>query len=80
MLDTARLQALQKICRSYRPSVAAEFISEELGFDSIHTAHSFLIKAGCVLIKDKESGELLVSTGDSVINSAEIYTQDKLLL
>jgi len=79
MMDNVRLQMLMRMCKAYKPSISLDFLVNELSFESDEIGESFLVKAGCVIVSD-ESGERVVSTKDSVINAAGVFTQDKLLL
>lgn len=78
MLDTQRIQALQRICRSYKPSIHVKFVSAELLFDSIDTARTFLSKAGCVLVKSDDGWE--INTKDTILDTTALITNTNLLL
>jgi hypothetical protein len=84
ILDGRRLQALQRICRAYKPSVPLGFVISELAFDSEEEGQEFLKKAGCVtndfLSEGTSSEGLEINTKDTVIDFSAVFTQDKLLM
>jgi SAC3/GANP family len=87
MTDNKRLLALQKVVRSYKPSIPASFVSSFLNFDSEEEGKAFMIKAGCVLEESTEVNclgismtQLGINTKDSVVDTSIILHQDKLLL
>ena len=87
MLENKRLMALQKMVRSYKPSVPVELVISILNFNSEEVGKDFIIKAGCVLIETTDVNSLGISmlqlginTKDSVVNTSLILQQDKLLL
>lgn len=54
MVDTMRVQALQKMCRAYRPEpLKLLFVLSELAFDDTVSEHiigiEFLRKVGCII-------------------------------
>lgn len=49
MIDTWRIQALQRIVKAYKPSVSAEFVVNELAFAEEQEGLDFLRKVGCIL-------------------------------
>ena len=76
MLDSFRLQTLQRICKSFKPTVGALFVILQLGLDPVlvkttshkkkHVVHTtdaleFLRKAGCVLVNADEATTSLVN-------------------
>ena len=82
-MDQMRLQTVVRMCKAYKPTLSLEFAIQELGFDSSEEGESFLCRAGCIIVNGtSETGgsELVINTKDSVINSAAVFTQDKLLL
>jgi SAC3 family protein LENG8/THP3 len=79
MLDGLRLQVLFRMCKAYKPHIPTSWLVEELGFDDTIIGESFLIKAGCVLSEQEESGKIVL-TAESVIDPSAVLTQDKLLL
>jgi hypothetical protein len=82
MLDTRRLQALKTICRGYKPAVSVDFVVSELVFDSTEEGEEFLERAGCVLVQGGTEGGAgkEINTKDTVIDTAAVFTQDKLLM
>ena len=87
MTENKRLLALQKVVRSYKPSVPASFVSSFLNFDSEEEGTAFMIKAGCILEDSTEVNSLGISmtqlginTKDSVVDTSLNLQQDKLLL
>lgn len=93
MIDTWRVQALQKIVKAYKPSISAAFVVNELAFYSEEEGLLFLRKTGCILVAvSTECGSteesvahldaslLDINTKDSVIDIGAIFTQEKLLL
>jgi hypothetical protein len=95
MLDGRRLQALQRICRGYKPSVPLDFVISALSFDNIEEGVEFVKKAGCMLIRggggeevsgkgDSNSTEGAIASSDEigaggVIDGVEINTKDSLV-
>ena len=84
ILDGRRLQALQRICRAYKPSVSLSFVISELAFDSVEEGQEFLKKAGCVVNDAQSEGTNSegpeINTKDTVIDFSAVFTQDKLLM
>jgi hypothetical protein len=96
MIDTWRVQALQRMCKAYKPSISASFVINELAFDSSAVALEFFRKAGCILAvatasKSSDNGgsagdnddfidSLEINTKDSVVDFSAVFTADKLLL
>jgi hypothetical protein len=87
MIDNRRLLSLQKIVRSYKPSVPIGFVSSVLNFDTEEEGREFVIKAGCVLENITEINSLGISlnqleinTKDSVVDTSLVLNQEKLLL
>jgi hypothetical protein len=92
VLDSARLNALQRICKSFKPNVDADFVSRQLGFDSVVSGVEFFRKVGCILSASSGDGSagkspsvllndgLLIDTQKTVIDVSAVLTQDKLLL
>ena len=82
MLDTWRIQYLQQICKSYKPSVPFDFVVKELGFKETDSAKQFVETAGCLLVSSNTGNEedIEINTKDTVINLAAVFTQEKLLL
>lgn len=87
MTDNKRLLALQKVVRSYKPTVPVAFVSEMLNFDDEEEGREFLKKAGCILEETNEVNSLGISmtylginTKDSIVDTSVILHQDKLLL
>eukprot|EP01036_Dinobryon_divergens_P026037 gene26037-34639_t len=78
LVDNLRLQALQRICKGYKPQVEVSFVTGALAFDGEDVCLEFLKKAGCVVTGD--SKEYQLNTKDSVIDSSAIITKEKLLL
>ena len=79
--------ALQKIVRSYKPTVPVELVISILNFDNEEKGKDFVVKAGCVLVQTTDMNSLGISmlqlginTKDSVVNTSLILQQDKLLL
>lgn len=87
MTDNKRLLALQKVVRSYKPTVPVTFVTAMLNFDDEEEGIEFLKKAGCILEDAKEMNSLGISmthldinTKDSIVDTSVILHQDKLLL
>ena len=87
MLENKRLMALQKIVRSYKPSVPVELVISILNFNSEEEGKDFVVKAGCVLVETTDINSLGISmlqlginTKDSVVNTSLVSQQDKLIL
>lgn len=80
MIDNWRVICLQKMCRSYKPEVTAQFVIDELAFTDTALGIDFMRKVGCVLATDKETKQLMWNTKDSVIDPSALQTQAKLLL
>lgn len=69
MVDTMRVQALQKMCRAYRPEpLKLLFVLSELAFDDTVSEHiigiEFLRKVGCIISAAAVSASNNNSTGD----------------
>ena len=52
IVPSVRQSALQRICKAYRPSVSAEFVLKELGFDirdgeEVEGAKAWMEGCGC---------------------------------
>jgi hypothetical protein len=77
MIDTWRIQALQRICKAYKPSVSLKFVSDSLAFESIDIAMEFLNKAKCIITSsgNGNSSEALNQSESSL----EINTKDTVL-
>lgn len=87
MIDNRRLLSLQKIVRSYKPSVPIGFVSAVLNFDTEEEGREFIIKAGCVLENITEINslgialnQLEINTKDSIVDTSLVLNQEKLLL
>jgi hypothetical protein len=87
MIDNRRLLSLQKIVRSYKPSVPIGFVSSVLNFDTEEEGREFIVKAGCVLENITEVNslgialiQLEINTKDSVVDTSLVLNQEKLLL
>jgi hypothetical protein len=80
MLDNWRALSLQKMCRAYKPDVEVAFVVDELAFAEVEEGVEFMRKVGCILVKDKERGQLVWNTKDTVVDIAALQTQAKLLL
>jgi hypothetical protein len=87
MIDNRRLLSLQKIVRSYKPSVPIGFVSSVLNFDTEEEGREFIVKAGCVLENITEVNSLgialiqsEINTKDSVVDTSLVLNQEKLLL
>ena len=79
VLDTWRVQALQRIVKAYVPKVSLTFVVSELAFDSEEEGREFLARAGCVIVGDSQP-HTEIDTKLSVINVSAVLSQDKLLL
>lgn len=87
MIDNRRLLSLQKIVRSYKPSVPVGFVSSLLNFDNEEEGKDFIVKAGCVIEEITEINtlgialvQLEINTKDSVVDTSLVLNQEKLLL
>jgi hypothetical protein len=61
MLNTWRIQALQKIMKAYKPRVEVSYIRDVFAFDSLEECELFLKETGCSIIEsvfDEGSGSL----------------------
>lgn len=80
MLDNIRIQAVQKMCKSYKPEVSTTFVLTTLGFDSIEFGIEWLTKVGCVIVKrNHDYFDSVWNTKDSVINPSNIFSDADLL-
>jgi hypothetical protein len=84
MMDSIRMDALIKMCKAYKPTIAVSFLIQELSFESNEDGEAFLEKAGCIFVNsaggDGGSAERMVNTKDTVINPNAIFAEDKQLL
>lgn len=83
VLDATRLNALQRICKSYKPSVEADFVWRQLGFEDVESGTDFLRKVGCCICDGPSDGAInsaLIDTQKTVVDASAVLTQDKLLL
>jgi hypothetical protein len=83
MIDSWRMKALQRMVKTYRPTVEIEFILSELSYDSSQSSQGkeFIQRVGGVIrIKDENSGIEILDPMASVIRSASVVAQDDQLL
>jgi hypothetical protein len=64
-----RYNALQIICKAYKPEVELSFALEELGFgSSLEVGQAWLLSCGCVFSEDKKTW----NTKDSVLRESDM--------
>jgi hypothetical protein len=80
MVDNYRAQSLQRMWKSYKPDVAVAFVLGQLAFEDAAIGIDFMRRIGCVVEKDKTTGEFVWNTKDSVVDVSALQTQAKLLL
>lgn len=76
MIDNWRIQALQKICKVYKPDVPIEFIITLLAFENNNIGLEFLKKVGCILINN----DMKLNTKDTIVDGSLLQSETKLLL
>lgn len=75
------MKALQRMVKTYRPTLEIEFVISELSYDSsqISQGMEFIRRVGGV-IRTKDDGIEILDPMASVISSATIVAQDDQLL
>ncbi len=75
MVPLIRFNALQRICKAYRPMVELPFVLSELGFNSSEMAdgNAWLESCGCVL----QDG--MVSTKETVVRESNLQAKQSLI-
>lgn len=79
MIDSARFQALQIICKGYKPAVPVKMVTRELGFDDIMEAGHYLRSVGCVFENEHDFPNTSIDTQKTVLE-VSAQTQNNLLL
>mmetsp|Transcript_29087 Transcript_29087/g.39971 ORF Transcript_29087/g.39971 Transcript_29087/m.39971 type:complete len:569 (+) Transcript_29087:179-1885(+) len=79
LVSNYRLQALQRICKGYKPDVAVSFVAQELAFDCDELCVEFMKKLGCVVVKGSPEVGQLLNTKDSVVDTTVLSESAALL-
>ena len=66
IVPSVRMNALQRMCKAYRPSVPTQFVLKELGFDTankseVRGGRSWMESCGCIFEGDN------MNTKDTVL-------------
>jgi hypothetical protein len=75
------MKALQRMVKTYRPTLEVEFVLSELSYDSSETSQGmdFIRRVGGI-IRTKEDGVEILDPMASVISSTVVTQDDQLLL
>ena len=72
MINTLRLQTLQKICKSYQPNLSINYLMNELAFHNENQTKKFLLKSGCIINEiinnENNQKEYYIITKESIID------------
>ena len=78
LIPSVRQNALQRVCKAYRPSVSVTFVLQELGFDSkrkkeVKGAMTWMKSCGCVFDKDGMllTKDTVLKGGDAVVGGVK---------
>ena len=86
MIPTIRHQALQRICRAYRPTAEVKYVLQEIGLlhDSagvdpdkkkLEDGKAFLLSCGCILSDDG----LEIKTKESTVRESDLLEKQSLI-
>jgi len=65
MVAAYRFKTLQRMFKSYKPSIDEQFVIRELGFESEDAGREFLKSAGCLSLPGSEVGSHVLDTKNS---------------
>lgn len=57
MIDSYRLQTLQKMCKSYKPSLPVPYVLKELAFENDEIGIDFMGKCACIFQEAEVEGQ-----------------------
>jgi hypothetical protein len=67
MVGAYRFKCLQRMFKTYKPSIDEKFVIKELGFDTEETGRSFLHAAGCLPLQGTDDTNTVLDTKNSTL-------------